>query len=222
MKNKRFNINIEKIAEILEKHASRWEVPVVSKIADQTGDPYRILISTLLSLRTKDQVTEKASAKLFKIATAPEKMIRLKPEIIEKAIFPVGFYRTKARRIIEISKILIEKHGGKIPDNLDDLLSLKGVGRKTANLVLIEGFDKDGICVDTHVHEIMNRLGYVETNTPEETEFALRKKLPRTLWKGINKILVSFGQTVCVPVSPFCSRCPVENFCKRKGVKKSR
>lgn len=200
----------------------KMDAPVVTLIKERTRDPYQILISTILSLRTKDEVTHKASKRLFKKAATPEKMIKLSPEQVEKLIYPVGFYHTKARNIIEISKILIERYNGKVPDKIDKLLELPGVGRKTANLVITLGYGKDGICVDTHVHRISNRLGYVKSKKPFETEMQLRKKLPREWWIKYNDLLVAFGQTICKPVSPLCSKCPIENLCPKINVKKHR
>ncbi len=211
---------IIKILKILE--SLNLNAPVVTIIKERTNDPYRILISTILSLRTKDEVTHKASKRLFNSADAPDKMIKLTVKQIEKLIYPVGFYHTKAKNIIEISKILIDKYEGKVPDNIDELLELPGVGRKTANLVVTLGFAKEGICVDTHVHRISNRLGYVKSKNPYETEMQLREKLPRNWWIKYNDLLVAFGQTICKPVSPLCSKCPVEKYCPKIGVKKHR
>ena len=181
-----------------------------------------MLVSTLLSLRTKDEVTAAATARLFPVAKTPEAIIGLSKEEIEALIYPVGFYHTKAERLREISRIILDDHQGCVPDTMDQLLVLPGVGRKTANLVLVEGFDKDGICVDTHVHRISNRIGYVKTKSPDQTEFELRKQLPRRYWKRYNEMLVAFGQMLCRPVSPFCSRCPVESMCPRIGVDRFR
>ncbi|WP_457569293.1 endonuclease III domain-containing protein [Desulfurobacterium sp.] len=215
-------IDIDRIVEILERESRKWDVPVVSLMSRHDRDPFKILISTILSLRTKDEVTAKASERLFKKADNPYDMVKLSEEEIEKLIYPVGFYRNKAKTIKEICKTLIEKYNGKVPDSLDELLKLKGVGRKTANLVVTLGFDKPGICVDTHVHRIMNRIGYVKTKTPEETEFALRKKLPKKYWKIINELLVALGQHICHPTSPKCSVCPIKDYCRKVGVKRSR
>lgn len=191
-------------------------------MANRFRDPFRILIACLLSLRTKDQVTHAASDRLFVLGkTAPE-LLAVSRRRIEQAIYPVGFYRTKALRIHEICRMLLERHAGKVPANLDAMLELPGVGRKTANLVLVEGFRQDGICVDTHVHRISNRWGYLRTRTPDETELKLRQILPRRYWKRYNKWLVSFGQTICQPVSPWCSKCPVGKLCARRGVRYSR
>ncbi len=211
-----------KVLKILEKEYPKWNAPVVTLLAQHTKDPYKVLISTILSLRTKDEVTAKASERLFKLADNPYDMVKLSEEQIEKAIYPVGFYKNKAKTILNISKEIIHKYNGKVPDDLDELLKFKGVGRKTANLVLGLGFGKPAICVDVHVHRICNRMGYVKTKTPEETEMELRKKLPKEYWIKINDLLVAFGQTICKPVSPLCSKCPVEKFCEKVGVEKHR
>lgn len=191
-------------------------------ISVQTKDPFRVLISTLLSLRTQDKTTIEASKRLFQLATTPKDMLKLKSAQIEKLIYPVGFYRTKAKRILEICKILEEQYSGQTPDSIEELLKLKGVGRKTANLVVILGYGKLGICVDTHVHRISNRLGIVKTKTPEKTEFALREILPQKHWLYYNDILVGFGQNLCKPISPHCSICPIQKFCPKIGVTHSR
>lgn len=199
-----------------------WQAPVITLLANKGATPYEVLVSTLLSLRTKDEVTAVASARLFERARTPRQMLDLDEAELSRLIYPVGFYITKAKRLKQISTILIEQYAGKVPDTLEQLLELPGVGRKTANLVLIEGFGKEGVCVDTHVHRISNRIGYVQTTHPDKTELALRKKLPRKYWVRYNEILVAFGQVICRPVSPFCSRCPVEGMCGRIGVNKSR
>ena len=191
-------------------------------MAAQRHDPFHVLIACLLSLRTKDETTGPASARLFALADTPEAMLRLTPKQIERAIFPVGFYRTKARVIPGVCQDLLDRFGGQVPDEIDALLTLKGVGRKTANLVVTKGFNKLGICVDVHVHRISNRWGYVTTRNPEETEMALRERLPRRYWIGYNDLLVSFGQNVCQPLSPKCSECPVSRRCPRRGVTHSR
>ena len=164
---------------VLRRESVKWNAPVVTFIALQTRDPFRVLVSCLLSLRTKDETTGPASQRLFALADTPEAMLSLTPRRIERAIYPVGFYRTKAKTILEISRVLLAQHGGHVPDSLDALLTLKGVGRKTANLVLTQGFARHGICVDTHVHRISNRWGYVRTKTPHDTELGLRRQLPR-------------------------------------------
>jgi endonuclease-3 len=206
----------------LRREAPRWRATALADVAERSRDPYRVLIACLLSLRTKDETTGPAAERLFALADTPEAMLRLRREQIERAIFPVGFYRTKARVVLGVSRDLIERFGGAVPADLDDLLTLKGVGRKTANLVVTQGFNRPGICVDTHVHRISNRLGYVKTAVPDQTEAALRAKLPRRYWIGYNDLLVSFGQNVCLPLSPRCSQCPVGRWCPRVGVRRSR
>ena len=184
--------------------------------------PFLVLVSCLLSLRTKDETTLPASERLFALAENPVEMLKLPAPEIEKAIYPVGFYKTKARTILNLCRDLLDRFDGQVPSDLETLLTFKGVGRKTANLVLVEGFDKPGICVDTHVHRISNRLGYVRTRTPEETEYALRRKLPVKYWKEYNALLVVWGQNRCKPVSPLCSTCPVNRVCRKAGVNVSR
>jgi endonuclease-3 len=211
-----------RVLGILQKEAANWNVPIVTLVANRSNDPYPILISTLLSLRTKDETTTAASRRLFKEAFTPASMLKLSAREIQKLIFPVGFYRRKAENILAVSKILLDQYDGKVPGELDKLLALPGVGRKTANLVLTLGFGKPGICVDTHVHRISNRLGYVQTKTPEQTEMTLREKLPAKWWIPINDILVAFGQSLCKPVSPWCSKCPVNFYCEKLSVGKFR
>ncbi len=196
--------------------------PSVTMVGKRWGDPFRVLIACLLSLRTKDATTLPAAERLFALASDPKAMADLDEARIREAIYPVGFYKVKARTVRRVSRDLMDRFGGRVPDRLEDLLTLKGVGRKTANLVLIEGFGKPGMCVDTHVHRISNRLGYVRTRTPEETEEILRRILPRRYWKDYNALLVTWGQNVCRPVSPLCSRCPVREVCARIGVAHSR
>jgi len=214
-------VNIGKIISILKKDTRKYEVPIVTEVS-QRGNPYRVLISCLLSLRTKDETTAAASKRLFKQAPTPKKLASMPTKQIEKLIYPVGFYKTKARRIKDIANILVKKYNSKVPDDLDELLKLHGVGRKTANIVVTIAFKKQGVAVDTHVHRISNRLGYVKTKTPEKTEFALRKKLPKKHWLIYNDLLVTWGQNVCKPISPFCSKCRIRPYCNRVGVKKSR
>lgn len=197
-------------------------LPSVSQIARARRDPFRILVSTMLSLRTKDEVTMAASMRLFAKADTPEALSKLSPQVIETAIYPAGFYRTKARSIKEISRRLVRDYDGRVPDTIEELLTFKGVGRKTANLVITLGYGKDGICVDTHVHRASNRMGLVNTKKPEETEFALMDVLPRKHWIGYNELLVRFGQMVCKPISPLCSQCPLEKGCPKIGVEKRR
>ena len=206
----------------LQREALRWRPTALAEVAERRRDPFHVLIACLLSLRTKDETTGPASERLFALADTPAAMRWLTPRQIERAIFPVGFYRTKARVILGVCRDLIERFGWRVPDTIDELLTLKGVGRKTANLVVTVGFGKPGICVDVHVHRISNRLGYVRTRTPEETEMALRACLPRRYWIGYNDLLVAFGQNICLPVSPRCSQCPVRARCRRVGVTRSR
>ncbi len=208
--------------KILRREAADWNAPVLNLISAEHGDPFKTLIGCILSLRTKDQTTAIAAARLFSIADTPQRVLTMDAEELAKAIYPVGFYRTKARVIRGICRDLIERFDGRVPDRIDDLLTLKGVGRKTANLVVTQAFRKPGICVDTHVHRISNRWGLVRTRTPEQTEQALRKVLPRRHWIEINGLLVAFGQTICQPVSPFCSRCSLERRCPKIGVARSR
>jgi endonuclease III len=206
----------------LQIESRNWKVPIVTLVAERSRDPYQVLISTLLSLRTKDETTTVASRRLFERARTPKDMLLLTEETVRELIYPVGFYKRKAATIREVSTILIDRWDGRVPDDLDVLLTLPGVGRKTANLVLTLGFGKPGICVDTHVHRISNRFGYVMTRSPEETEMALREKLPGEWWIPINDILVAFGQALCKPTSPLCSQCPVASDCERIGVVRSR
>lgn len=213
---------IPEVIKILKKEVSGFKTPYVSEVSEAEKDPYKVLISCILSLRTKDAMTREASLRLFRLASTPGEMSRLKKGAIEKAVYGVGFYRVKSGVIKDISRRLVEDYGSKVPDTIEELLKLKGVGRKTANLVVTMGFGKPGICVDTHVHRIVNRWGFVSTRTPFETEFALRKKLQKRYWIILNDLLVTFGQNVCKPISPFCSRCRIFSFCKRVGVMKHR
>lgn len=214
--------DIHAVLRILRREVRRWQEPVVGVVARESRDPFRILVACVLSLRTKDQTTAEGSRRLFALGVDPASLLRLPLRRIESAIYPVGFYRTKARHIRAICRRLLEEYHGRVPDSIDELLTLPGVGRKTANLVVTVGYGKPGICVDTHVHRISNRLGYVKTKTPEHTEEALRRKLPRRYWITFNDLLVPFGQNVCRPVSPYCSRCQVARYCERVGVTRSR
>ncbi len=208
---------------IVRREVRRWQEPVVGVVARESGrDPFRILISCLLSLRTKDKTTSEAGARLFALAHTPAALLNLPLKTIERAIYPVGFYRTKARSIHAICRRLLDVYGGTVPDSIEELVTLSGVGRKTANLVVTVGYGKPGICVDIHVHRICNRWGYVKTGTPEETEEALRRTLPKRYWITFNDLLVPYGQNLCQPVSPFCSRCKLIEYCDRIGVTKSR
>lgn len=213
---------IEKIIEILEKESTKWNVPVVTLIALQSKDPFKVLLSTIISLRTKDEVTIEASKRLYKILKTPKDIKNTSVEQIEKAIYPCGFYKRKAIQIKKICEKLINEFKEKIPKEIETLLTFEGVGRKTANLVLSEGYNIPAMCVDTHVHRISNRLGFIKTKNPEETEFELRKKLDQKFWNRYNSLLVAFGQSLCRPISPHCLKCPVLNYCKRINVTKSR
>ncbi|HSA59315.1 MAG TPA: endonuclease III [bacterium] len=218
---------LEKVLKVLRKEIKKWKVPAVGVIAEEAVQtekdrPFGTLVSTILSLRTKDKVTDAASRRILAKAPTPRAMLTLTAREIEKLIYPVCFYRNKAVSLLKTCKILIDQHGGRVPRTMEELLALPGVGRKTANLVLTLGHDQYGICVDTHVHRITNLFGYVKTKKPDETEFALRKKLPKRHWKTYNDLLVTFGQNLCVPVSPWCSKCPVERYCGRIGLKRHR
>lgn len=178
-------------------------------------NPYLVLISCILSLRTNDRTTYPATLRMLELAKTPYDMSEIDEETLSKAIYPVGFYANKAKQIIQLSKEIIEKYDGNIPDEIEELCKFKGVGRKTANLVLAKGFDKPAICVDVHMHRIFNRLGYVKTKTPEETEFALRAKLPQKYWIEVNELIVTHGQNVCKPQKPNCQNCPVVEYCQK-------
>ncbi len=215
--------DIHAVIRTVTREITRWPEPVVGVVARRSGrDPFLVLISCLLSLRTKDKTTAEASARLFALASTAPTMRELSSEAIEQAIHPVGFYRTKAKQIQQICTQLVERYEGRVPHTLEELLTLSGVGRKTANLVVTVGYQKPGICVDIHVHRISNRWGYVKTKDPEETEQALRKKLPRKYWITFNDLLVPYGQNICQPVSPLCSQCTLTVFCDRVGVTHSR
>ena len=216
------NKDITTSIKLLKAQNRLFNIPAVTQISNKSRSPFMVLISCILSLRTKDNTTMQASERLFNLARTPEAMKALSIKTIEKVIYPVGFYRNKAKAIKNICKDLVEKYNSTVPDTIDELLKFKGVGRKTANLVVTIGYGKPGICVDTHVHRITNRWGYVKTKTPEETEFALRKKLPEKYWIIINDLLVTFGQNICKPISPLCSQCKLYRYCERIGVVKSR
>ncbi len=200
----------------------KQEAPAVTLISNLKKTPYHVLVSTIISLRTKDQVTLQAAHRLFAKAQSIDEILKLSEPEIAKIIYPAGFYKTKAGRLKEMARIIRDQYHGKVPDTIGALLKLPGVGRKTANLVLALGFQKDAICVDTHVHRISNRLGWVKTKTPEETEFALYGLLPKKFWKDINDYLVSYGQITCKPISPFCSKCTLNDICPKNNVIKSR
>lgn len=215
------NDYIDSIFHILSDEIKQWKVPAVTLISRKRS-PFQVLVSCIISLRTKDEVTGMASKKLYGLADCPKDISKLTEEQISDAIYPAGFFRQKAKQILAISKDLYRNYDSVVPDNIEELLKFKGVGRKTANLVVTLGYGKPGICVDIHVHRITNRWGYVDTKTPDSTEFALREKLPKKYWIPINDILVTFGQNLCTPISPYCSKCKLHSYCKRSGVTKSR
>ena len=206
-------IDIDKIVKLL-KDAKQPQSEFV-KLMDSFKNPYLVLIACILSLRTNDKTTYPATLRMLELAKTPKEMKNVSVEDLSKAIYPVGFYENKARQIIELSKTIDEELNGQVPDDIEDLIKFKGVGRKTANLVLSLGFNKPAICVDVHVHRIFNRLGYIKTKTPEETEFALREKLPQKYWIDINTLLVTHGQNVCKPIKPKCSECPIARYCAK-------
>lgn len=204
---------IDQIVSIL-KEAKQPQSDFV-KLMDSFKDPYLVLIACILSLRTNDKTTYPATLRMLELAKTPNEMKKVKVEDLAKAIYPVGFYENKAKQIIELSRQIDEELGGKVPDTIEELVKFNGVGRKTANLVLSQGFNKPAICVDVHVHRIFNRLGYVCTKNPEETEFALREKLPQKYWIDINTLMVTHGQNICKPTKPKCSECPIEAYCAK-------
>jgi len=228
--------DIPAVIKILERECEHLKTPAVTVVAagsaecrDKEEDggadihkPFKVLVSCILSLRTKDEVTMAASKRLFAIAKTPGELAALDGDVIEKAIYPAGFYKTKANTLREAAVELRDKYSSIVPDTIDELLKFRGVGRKTANLVVTLGYGRLGICVDTHVHRITNRWGLVSTKTPDKTEFALREVLPEKYWIRFNDLLVTYGQNVCRPISPFCSRCPISGFCEKRGVDKSR
>jgi endonuclease-3 len=212
---------ILKAIKAIEKQVGEFKIPWVTEVSKRK-DPYRVLVSCILSLRTKDKTTAWASQRLFRVVDTPGEMVKLPISDLKRLIYPVGFYRNKAKVILEISKRLIKDFNGIVPNKIEDLLAFKGVGRKTANLVLGLGYKVPSICVDTHVHRISNRLGWVRTIKPEQTEEALKKIIPKAYWIKLNTILVAFGQNICLPISPYCSKCYVNNFCRRIGVDRFR
>ena len=205
--------NIDKIVQTL-KDARQPKSDFV-KLMDSFNDPYLVLIACILSLRTNDKTTYPATLRMLELAKTPAQMKNVEVKDLAQAIYPVGFYENKAKQIIELSRQIDEELGGKVPDEIEDLIKFNGVGRKTANLVLSQGFHKPAICVDVHVHRIFNRLGYIKTKNPEETEFALRKKLPVKYWIDINTLLVTHGQNICKPIKPNCEYCPIAEYCAK-------
>lgn len=204
---------IDEVVRLLEE-ADQPKSEFVN-LMDSFKNPYLVLIACILSLRTNDKTTYPATLRMLELAKTPQEMMLVHEEDLAKAIYPVGFYKNKAGQIIELSKVLVEKYNGEVPCDIDELCKFRGVGRKTANLVLSLGFDTPAICVDVHVHRIFNRIGYVKTKTPEETEFALRDKLPLKHWIPINTLLVTHGQNVCKPIKPMCNQCPIEKYCAK-------
>jgi len=216
------NTVIAPVLELIKGYVQAHRLPLVAEMAQVRRDPFRILISTIISLRTKDEVTGPATERLFALAATPDDMLGLPEDVVMEAIYPAGFYRNKTRTIRHVCRELVTRYDGRVPDSIDELLTLNGVGRKTANLVVILGYGGRGICVDIHVHRISNRLGYVATKSPDETEWALRDKLPEEHWGTYNTYLVAFGRDICRPLSPLCSRCCVSHYCERVGVIRSR
>jgi len=215
---KRFSTDITNVYMVLAEEFKKHRMPVVELIEMQTNDPFKVLIATILSARTKDQTTAAAAERLFSVITTPLDLAALSIQNIEKLIYPVGFYHDKARHLKELPTVLKKEFDGAIPDTVEDLVKLPGVGRKTANLVVAVAFNKPAVCVDIHVHRIFNRLGYLVTTTPFDTEMTLRKHLPIDYWTTFNSYFVSFGQHLCKPVHPQCPQCPVKQWCSRKGL----
>ena len=216
------NKNIGKTLDIVQAAVAQYDIPVLEKFNEMTKDPYWVLISCILSLRAKDETTEKVARALYAAAPTPEKVLRIPVKKMEKIVYRSGFYKVKARNVLNITRTILEKYKGKVPDEIDELMTIKGVGRKTANLVVTVAFKKPGICVDTHVHKISNRWGYVKTKTPDETEQRLRQILPQKYWIKYNMWLVLFGQNICLSVSPLCSSCPLNRLCPKIGVDRHR
>ena len=208
--------DIRKIVKILTEQNLKKSDFV--NLMEKLKNPYLVLIFCILSLRTKDEITYPAALRLFELAKTPKDMLLISEEQIAKAIYPVGFYKTKAKQIKILSQEIIEKYAGKVPCDIEELCKFKGVGRKTANLTMAKGFGKPAICVDVHVHRICNRIGYVNTKTPDETELVLRKQLPKDLWMEINTILVTFGQNICKPIKPKCNECKISQYCNSKSI----
>ncbi len=211
-----------KVLDILEEEVKKYRVPIMDLVETHDDDPFKILIGTILSARTKDETTAKVCKKLFKEIKKPSDIEKKSVEEMEKLVYPCGFYKTKARNLKKLPVVLKEKFAGKIPETINELIELPGVGRKTANLVVSLAFNEDGLCVDTHVHRITNRWGFIRTKTPHESELRLKKKLPKEKWRVVNRVLVAYGQQVCTPISPWCSKCPVEKYCEKKGMRSQR
>ena len=215
------NLHIPEIINAIQHEFSTHELPLVSRSHwdEIHKTPFTVLISCLLSLRTKDEITEQVSIRLLKTHDTPEKIITLSEQQLQTIIYPVGFYKTKAKRIKEIAKTILEKYQGSVPNDFETLITLKGVGRKTANIVMLYGFNNPAyLPIDTHCHRIPNRIGWIQTNTPDETEHELRSLLPKHYWVEFNHLFVLFGQTICTPISPHCSRCPITSYCLKRNV----
>lgn len=210
-------MDIDNIVKLLHKdfETNKVQHSEFVDFMENVRNPYLVLICCILSLRTNDKTTIKAAKNMLKLAKTPEEMIKVDVDTLSRAIYPVGFYKNKASQIIELSKELVEKYNSEVPDEIDELVKFKGVGRKTANLVLTKGFNKPAICVDTHVHRITNRLGLLKTKTPDETEMVLRKILPEKYWIDFNTLLVTHGQNICKPQNPNCENCSVSKFCRK-------
>ncbi|MBO8181764.1 MAG: endonuclease III [Archaeoglobus sp.] len=211
------SLDWEKLLDLMESEARKRNAPVFT-LKGFLNEPFQHLVFAILSARTRDEQTVRAASNLYKVADTPEKLARLSEEEIASLIKAAGFYKNKAKNLKAMAKILVEEHGSRVPDSYEELVKLPGVGRKTANVVLTHAFNKSTIAVDTHVHRIANRLGLVRTEKPEETEEELKKIVPKELWKRVNTAFVAFGQTVCRPIKPLCSECPVEEFCQKVGV----
>ena len=217
----KYQKNISKVMDLLAEHFDYKERTTLNRMR-KNPDPFKVLIACLLSLRAQDKNTEKASSALFAVADTPEKIMALSQKKLEKLIFSSGHYRKKARTLKHVSKVILERHNGKVPDIKEELLAIKGIGPKTANIVLAFAYGKEALPIDTHCHRIPNRLGWGKTKTPEQTEKQLEKILPKKYWPEFNALFVLFGQTICRPISPKCSQCPVRKYCPRIGVTRSR
>ncbi len=210
--------DVPQALDILREHYERWKAPAKTLAGHHRNDPFRVLVCALLSTRTRDETTSRVCRRLFERIKKPEDVVNLPLNELRELIYPVGFYRSKAKQLKALSALLVERFGGKVPDSLEDLLSLPGVGRKVANLVLSEGYGIPAICVDTHVHRIVNRWCLVKTETPLQTEKALMELIPEEYWSLLNRLLVAFGQRICTPLKPKCHACPIERLCGKCGV----
>ncbi len=212
-------IDIPTVNSILKKQYNKHRAPVIELIKARTDDPFKILVSTILSARTKDETTSAVSKRLYAVVKKPSDLRSIPLRRLQKLIHPIGFFRTKAKHLRQLPEVLETRFGGRIPQTIDELCELPGVGRKTANLVMTAAFDEPAICVDVHVHRICNRLGFLRAKTPFDTEMALRRRLPKRYWKTWNRYLVSYGQTVCTPRNPKCNSCPISRYCRKIGVR---